>query len=165
MKRYNFILSKGGDYQNVILVETIKAINNDLTPVMFRKGLAYEWKNGCPDEGDVWDDILCICPLKKDFIDAIGIKLSDNPDFEDVSKLEFALKETIWGRHFMGLDIIKSDEVDSLLSSYEKDENNVVQNLKPQDIFNAFWKKSSDKPEPTGRFKEIIDNEEEELPF
>ncbi|MCH5232310.1 MAG: hypothetical protein J1E78_01635 [Muribaculaceae bacterium] len=108
---------------------------------------------------------ICICPIRKYFINAIGIKLSDKPDFEDVIKLEFAVKETIWGRHFMGLDIVKREEVDSLLSSYEKDENSVVQNFKPQDIFKAFWNKSDDKPEPTGKFKEIIDNEKEELPL
>ena len=165
MKKYDFILSKEGDYQNVILVETIKAINNGLIPIMFRKDWMYEWKDGCPDREDVWDRKICICPVRKEFIDAIGIKLSDNPDFEDVIKLEFALRETIWGRHFMGLNIVESDDFDPLLLSYEKYENNVVQNLKPQDIFNAFWNKSDDKPEPTCRFKEIIDNEEDELPF
>ena len=163
--KHDIVLKEKGDYQNVILVETIKALNNGFIPVMFRKGFQYEWKNGCPDEGDVWDEKLCICPIKKEFIDTIGIKLSDNPDFDDVSKLEFALRETIWGRHFMGLNIVINEDVDSLLSSYEKDENNVVQKLKPQDIFNAFWNKSEDKPEPTGKFKEMIDNEENELPF
>ena len=166
MSKYNFILKEKGDYQNVILVEAIKALNNGFIPVMFRKGLNYEWKNGCPEEGDVWDNILCICPVKKDFIEAIGIKLSDNPSFEEVSKLEFALKETIWGRHFIGLDIVSNDELDSILSGYEKEENNAVQNLQPKDIFNVFWNKSKDKPEPTGKFKEILENQgEEELPF
>ena len=165
MKKYDFILRESGDYQNVILVETIKALNKGLIPVMFRKDWMYEWKDGCPDAGDVWDGKICICPVRKDFIDAIGITLSDNPDFDDVSKLEFALRETIWGRHFMGLDIVKSEELESLLACYEKDENNVVQNLKSQDIFNAFWNKCKAKPEPTGKFKETIDNEEEELPF
>ncbi|MCH5225801.1 MAG: hypothetical protein J1D77_07350 [Muribaculaceae bacterium] len=165
MKKYDFILSKDGDYQNVILVETIRAINKGLTPIMFRKDWMYEWRDGSPDAGDVWDGKICICPINKDFIDAIGIKLSDNPDFENVSKLEFVLRETIWGRHFLGLDIERSEDVDLLLSSYEKDENCVVQNLKPQDIFNAFWNKSDDKPEPTGEFKKLLKNQEEELPF
>ena len=165
MKKYDFILRKDGDYQNLILVETIKALHNGLTPIIFRKDWMYEWKDGCPDAGDVWDGKICICPICKDFIDAVGIKLSDNPDFEEVSKLEFALRETIWGRHFLGLDIVKSEEVDSLMSSYEKDENNVVQKLEPKDIFNAFWNKSANKPEPTGKFKELMEEEEEQLPF
>ena len=37
--KYDIVLREKGDYQNVILVETIKALNNGFIPVMFRKGV------------------------------------------------------------------------------------------------------------------------------
>lgn len=61
--------------------------------------------------------------------------------------------------------IVNDEEIDTLLSSYENEENNVVQILEPQNIFKAFWEKSGNKPEPTGRFKKIIENEEVKLLF
>ena len=157
MIKHNFILKEKGDYQNVILVESIKALNNGFIPVMFR---FTEWAD--PLEGD---GILYICPVKKDFIEAIGIKLSDNPTFEEVSKLEFALKETSWGKYFLGLDIVSTEGLDSFLSHYKKEEDHIVQNLQPKDIFKAFWDRSEDKPKPTGKFKELLDSEEEERKF
>ena len=141
-------------YQNVVLVEAIKAMNEGKVPVIIREGTTYA------------DGRYCVLYLlKKENLEGL-MNISSNPKWEDVKYLEHVID--LYYTHFedteecAGMNIFDSvEEAEKFIKQFDEELGCLNYTLNANSILKAYWNtwilnagysEDFQLPKPTGRF-------------